>query len=516
MNELSSLIGDEVLFVPELKPVVLETYGSGELFGAGSHANHRPGDDNFGPPTALSNRENVAGNMNGTGIQAGVPDKVLQDYANSSKADYQIVLTGNVTLTKEIDFKNKNLYLCLNGYTLIFGQTETEGTGELATASVIKNVNNCIITTCNAAQTAAQQQNDGITGFGAGTGNRITGICYDDSDTEHYQKPYDRRKRVQGLDILKSTASSCIEAKGPYVGITPRSNAFPIKIDYIWSNYHNKIKYTSYDTDAAAFINAKGAQNVAIRNTTVDHLVGCQGGVLKAEGVRTANISNNTFTYNKAFKGACFNLKFDENNTGDLNITTNTFNRNGYAFYDYNDENPYTFGRYPYNVTDYWSFKSTNDIDSLVSMANQETSNATAPGYAANQMKPAGSYQYQNLGYEATSYDYETYVPNGIILIDNFGKPMGTANGNINFNNNTVTENMPYDLCSTVHISLSNILTQKISGTDYSSNVKLNVCDNDITKNTQYKSSLNEWDSAAGIVLSVNPNSHYRNLAVTT
>ena len=498
-SSLKSMLGEEILIMPELESITLKTFGDGFL-GADpteSHTIHRPdyngGADlsKFGPSSkyanyTISGTANIETKANGAPYSAA--DKLLEDYAKSSTygrtTEYEIVLSADTTLYKQIDFQGKNLYLCLNGHTLRFAQSDTL---DISTASIIKNVKNVIITTCKNA-------------------GKISGI------NPATNVPYDRKNRVEGLDLLKSTASSCIEASGgQYAGI--HSSAHTIEIEYVWSNYHNKIKYTGAETDAAALINTKlDASNnvnteVWLDSVNVHDLVGCQGGVIKAENVASLTVRNSIFERNRAFKGACFNIKGKSLATSITNnslIENNRFKNNGYAFLLYNDENPYTFGRFPYEVTGYYPINNSNDIEALVSMSGQETRNASAPGHTADSMKPTDSYQYRNLGYESTVYEYETYVPNGIILIDNYYFGSSTAAFTISSNN--ITENMPFDLCSTFMLALNNANLV---------NNQINVYSNYITKNAQYKSSLNEWDSAAGMVIAVNPASPNRHLLVS-
>ena len=519
LESLAESLGDNaVVFMPSQEPVQLTTFGNGllndrvnnnaggGLFGAGGPADHVHANNRVLTGT-WATRYTTYFDPTYSGGYAIDAESDLRDYVTSGAGRLAFLAADEVKINNVVDFKNKDLFLCLNGKTLKF-TWEEDTKNNTVKGGILKNVKNLVVTDCSNSS-------------GDPTG-QVSGLNTTPTDSK-YHVPYDRKASVSvvsetGSVNVKNISMSAIETKGTYVAIV-RAN-----VRDLWSNVHDKIQFSGYDDDAAAFVNAT-ASYVAIGGVTAERLVGAQGGLLKAENVEYLDVFKNTFTDNKAFKGACFNVKFKDDTDANVQsgtgtnrgviIRENEFKQNAYAFFDSNDENPYTFGRYPFAKTYYYKVDGTGILEEKITSGFNETGDGTTNGYTrANDSKPKGSatYQYQNLGYEKATYNYDATMPNGLVLVTNIG--IGASNGynGVWFENNTVKDNMPYDLCGTVHLSLSNSLADSVSGSANKDNVSINVKENDIQNNCQYKSSKNDGDTAAGITVSVDPGSYAKHL----
>ena len=521
LNELAGVLGDNsVVMIPECKPIQLTAFGNG-LTGE----NNSPSDGLFGGgPSTLHNHPNNKVlpepystwdkyselNPSYTNSYAIDNESDLRDYANSGAGVRMAYLAATeVKINDVIDFKNKDLWLCLNGKTLKF-TFEEDTKNNTVKGGIIKGVKNLIVTDCSG-------------GTGAPTG-QVSGLNTSSTDVSTHV-PYDRKASVSyinqsGTVAYKKISMSAIEANGKYVAIVHAN------VRDLWSNVHDKIQFTGYDDDAAAFVNATSSF-VAIAGVTAERLVGAQGGLLKAQEVEYLDVVQSTFTDNKAFKGACFNVRFKDDtpaivaggygtNRG-INISNNTFTQNAYAFFDRDDENPYTFGRYPFEKTYYYKVDGTGLLKERITSGFNETGDGSGAGYTrANDFKPkADAYQYQNLGYEKATYNYDGTMPNGLVLVSNIGIGYYIDNNCVEFKNNIVEDNMPYDLCGTVHLSLSNSLADSVPGHAVKDTVRIGVKENRIKNNCQYKSSKNDGDVASGITISVDPGSYAKHLEVT-
>ena len=499
MEELAEELGDDsVVFLPKRKPVQLTAYGDG-LLGAGPGGTHAAHIDN-----RVSNITGIGPIFNVSQQYVIASDSDLVDYAkDSAKNGWLLSLANDITVVKDIDFKKQKFYMCLNGKKLIFAEVENTKTNIYSPGRIT-----------NSGSIVISDHNDTAPGI-------ITGL------NQATKVPYDRRYLSAVSNTYKSV--SAIEGKGDYCILSR------ISVQDIWSNVHDKIQFTGYDDDAAAFIRAT-ASEVQILGATAMNLVGAQGGLMKVTEVTKAVIKDCYFYDNKAFMGACFNLKFKDvisktqGTTKGLEISNNTFKRNAYAFFDYDDENPYTFGRYPYEKQSYYKVSDIGIFNEKITSSNfndtDDGGTAQSTGYkAADQTKPRYGlrktdlgyvYQYQNVGYEKTTYNYDGYVTNGIILIDNVGIPETDGETlTIDINDNIIADNMPYDLCGTFHLALNNVLTDGINGNKYKNKVKINVYKNTIRNNCQYKSSKNEGDVAAGMTISVAPWSYAKHVDIT-
>ena len=489
LSELANMLGeDSVVLIPNLEPVQLTAFGDG-LFGSGADGT-----------THTTHTGNYVSDLNGVGPTFNpnqnyviASDSDLVDYANdATKNGWILTLGNNVSVTKDIDFKKHHFYFCTNGHVLTFAEIENTKTN-IYEPGRITNAGDVVITNCKSPVTSGD-----ITGLDSSTG-----------------VPYDRR--------IYSTVSSTYKSVSAIEGVGNYSIVQGVVVNYIWSNVHDKIQFTGYDDDAAAFIHAT-ASYVNIDDVWAHDLVGAKGGLMKANEVKKAVIRNNKFERNKAFMGACFNIRFKDaisktqGTTEGLEISNNEFKQNAYAFFDYNDENPYTFGRYTYAKTEYFKVSDTGVFAEKITTGFNDTSVGSDAYTRANDAKPNygktyESHQYQNLGYEKTTYNYDSYIANGLILVDNVGMSnSGTLS--IDIAENEITNNMPYDLCGTFHLSFNNVIADSVNGNTFRDKIKINVYKNEIVNNCQYKSSKNEGDVAAGMTISVAPWSFAKHVTI--
>ena len=521
-NVAAKALGDDsVVVIPQLKPIQLKTFGSGNnkagldmdggsggLFGApgpgshtghGSNINYHASGEQY--VTDLSRYTVVDKTWSNAYVVEQESD--IRDYANSSSNDYLLVLGTSFTINDDVDFKKKNFYLCANGNTLTFGFEEDTKNNNVKVGR-IQHCRNIIVTNC--------QNTGGISGLNA------TG-----TDTSTHV-PYDRKASVSyinqsGTVAYKKVSATAIQGGENGAEVVSVTN---VKVEDIFSNVHDKIQFTGYDDDAAAFIRST-ASYVFMGNVTAQRLVGAQGGLMKVGDAELLHVRGCEFYENKAFKGACFNVRFKTDTAAVVSggatgtnkgvfIYDNKFERNGYAFFDRDDENPYTFGRYPFAMTQYYKVDGTGLLKEKITSGFNETTNTNVGYNKANGSKPktSGTYethQYQNLGYEKTTYNYDKTEANGLVLIDNVGIGQ-TNNTAISIEDNSIKNNMPYDLCGSFHVSLSNSLASSVPGRSGKDAINIDVVRNVIENNCQYKSSKNEGDVASGLTISMNPDGY--------
>ena len=521
LQGLADVLGeDSVVIIPEFsKPIQLTTFGDGNgnskgggLFGAATHNTHGSGNyvNYHGVMSYVADLTSYASAADKTYTSDYIvsAESDIVDYANGTEDNRLLALGQDFSIDNEIDFKGKNFYLCANGSILTF-TFEEDTKNNTIKAGTIKNCGNIIVTDC--------------TPYGSTRGS-IAGL-------NSSGVPYDRKASVSyinqsGTTAYKKISLSCLETrKDAVVDVVSVTH---VRVRDIWSNVHDKIQFTGYDDDAAAFINAK-AKTVFMGGVEASRLVGAQGGLMKVEEAEFLNVRGCTFEDNKAFKGACFNVRFKTDtaaavangkgygtNKG-VYIRDNTFKNNAYAFFDRDDENPYTFGRYPFKKTYYYKVDGTGLLKEKITYAFNETGDGSGLGYTrANDSKPkASTYQYQKLGYEKTTYNYDKTVANGLVLVDNVGIGAFNDVNSISVEGNNVVDNMPYDLCGTFHISISNSLADSVPGAANKGDLSIDVINNTIQNNCQYKSSKNDGDVASGLTISMNPDGYVDHRTVT-
>ena len=187
-------------------------------------------------------------------------------------------LANNVTVEKDINFKKHHFYMCLNGKHLTFAEVENTKTN-IYSPGRITNAGSIVISDHNYP-----------CGIISGL-NPANGV------------PYDRKYYSTVSNTYKSV--SAIEGKGDYCILNK------ISVQHIWSNVHDKIQFTGYNDDAAAFIRAT-ASEVQILGIGAFDLLGAQGGLMKVTDVTKAVVKDSYINNNKAFMGACFNLRFKD------------------------------------------------------------------------------------------------------------------------------------------------------------------------------------------------------------
>ena len=353
-------------------------------------------------------------------------------------SDKHIHLAGNYNITGNIDMGGHDLYICLGGSTLTF-------TGNY----YISNIKNLRIVDChNFGDEAAVGT---ITSDGTDRGN------------------------------ADSKSISCFEATNQ----TEEVIIANVNVKNITSLRHNKVQYIGYDDEAAALVYASASSviNVFIGYVNASNLTGAKGGLIKVEKVSEFILKSSKFINNKAFMGAIANIKFDCGDADYCYVSDNIFIGNKFAFYDYNDNNKYTYSKY------------VNDEGKIVDASGSEIS-VNSNGIITNKDVIA-----DKDGYTSVTYPYEDpTMRNGLLLMSDFGKHENLSS-RTRIQNNTFNYNMPYDMCPVIHFSFNN----KNVNVD---NQEIVISNNKIKGNKQFvDSSSGNQHMASGMVISVNPNS---------